>query len=162
MSENPCVSCGACCAHFRVSFYWGEADEAPGGIVPSALTERVNSHMSCMKGTQDRPPRCVALSGEVGNQVVCTIYEFRPSPCREFDMYEPDGTVNPRCEKLRASLGLPWPSRAPAVEITHVMITPIGIPATDITPLVIPPIEIPGQLITSLAPTCPGSEIAIG
>ncbi|THB82127.1 YkgJ family cysteine cluster protein, partial [Pantoea allii] len=26
MSEisNPCVSCGACCAHFRVSFYWAE------------------------------------------------------------------------------------------------------------------------------------------
>jgi hypothetical protein len=33
MSDNPCVSCGACCAHFRVSFYWAEADDAPGGIV---------------------------------------------------------------------------------------------------------------------------------
>ncbi|OZZ73507.1 zinc/iron-chelating domain-containing protein, partial [Klebsiella pneumoniae] len=26
MSEiNPCMTCGACCAYFRVSFYWAEA-----------------------------------------------------------------------------------------------------------------------------------------
>ncbi|MDX1269447.1 MAG: YkgJ family cysteine cluster protein, partial [Oceanisphaera sp.] len=23
-SGNPCLTCGACCAFFRVSFYWGE------------------------------------------------------------------------------------------------------------------------------------------
>ncbi|MEG6657786.1 YkgJ family cysteine cluster protein, partial [Pseudomonas aeruginosa] len=23
-TDNPCLTCGACCAHFRVSFYWGE------------------------------------------------------------------------------------------------------------------------------------------
>ncbi|WP_142908916.1 CxxCxxCC domain-containing protein, partial [Klebsiella pneumoniae] len=23
---NPCMTCGACCAFFRVSFYWAEAD----------------------------------------------------------------------------------------------------------------------------------------
>ncbi|EMK5322830.1 YkgJ family cysteine cluster protein, partial [Escherichia coli] len=22
---NPCMTCGACCAFFRVSFYWAEA-----------------------------------------------------------------------------------------------------------------------------------------
>ncbi|MBR7358785.1 YkgJ family cysteine cluster protein, partial [Klebsiella pneumoniae] len=22
---NPCMTCGACCAYFRVSFYWAEA-----------------------------------------------------------------------------------------------------------------------------------------
>ncbi|EAX0008081.1 YkgJ family cysteine cluster protein, partial [Salmonella enterica] len=21
---NPCMTCGACCAYFRVSFYWAE------------------------------------------------------------------------------------------------------------------------------------------
>lgn len=109
MSDNPCVSCGACCAHFRVSFYWAEADDAPGGIVPSALTERVNEHLRCMAGTQDRPPRCVALGGEIGQQVGCTIYELRPSPCREFEMYEPDGSPNPRCQRVREAIGLSWP-----------------------------------------------------
>ena len=40
MSEvNVCQPCGACCAHFRVSFYWAEADDAPGGFVPAALTD---------------------------------------------------------------------------------------------------------------------------
>ena len=23
---NPCMTCGACCAFFRVSFYWAEAN----------------------------------------------------------------------------------------------------------------------------------------
>jgi len=109
MSENPCVSCGACCAHFRVSFYWTESDDVLGGIVPSALTERVNLHMRCMSGTQSSPPRCVALSGKVGVQVACTIYENRPSPCREFDIFELDGTLNQRCNKLRESLKLSLP-----------------------------------------------------
>lgn len=27
---NPCLSCRACCAFFRVSFYWAEADD--GGV----------------------------------------------------------------------------------------------------------------------------------
>ena len=24
--DNPCLSCGACCMTYRVSFYWGDAD----------------------------------------------------------------------------------------------------------------------------------------
>jgi len=37
-SDNPCLSCGACCAAFRVSFYWREADGGEsGGAVPPAL-----------------------------------------------------------------------------------------------------------------------------
>ncbi|HBP8873638.1 TPA: YkgJ family cysteine cluster protein, partial [Escherichia coli] len=27
-NPNPCMRCGACCAFFRVSFYWAEADDA--------------------------------------------------------------------------------------------------------------------------------------
>ncbi len=106
MSANPCFSCGACCASFRVSFYWGEADDAPGGHVPATLTEQVHVHLRCMKGTNDNPLRCVCLSGEVGKQVACTIYDLRPSPCREFNVYEDDGTPNERCVRLRAQLGL--------------------------------------------------------
>jgi Fe-S-cluster containining protein len=106
MSDNPCLSCGACCAHFRVSFYWTEADDAPGGQVPARLTEQVHEHLRCMKGTNVKPPRCVALQGEIGKQVACTIYELRPSPCREFNVLEADGTPNERCQKLRARAGL--------------------------------------------------------
>lgn len=28
---NPCLDCGICCTHFRISFYWAEADDTPGG-----------------------------------------------------------------------------------------------------------------------------------
>ncbi len=83
MSTNICQQCGACCAAYRVSFYWGELDEAPGGRVPAALTEKVNEHMACMRGTESTPVRCVALGGKVGEAVKCNIYEWRPSPCHE-------------------------------------------------------------------------------
>jgi len=100
-APNPCLSCGACCAYFRVSFYWGESSEAPDGFVPAELTEQVHRHLLCMKGTNNHPPRCVALRGEVGTQVSCAIYENRPTPCREFNEYELDGSPNMRCFKLR-------------------------------------------------------------
>lgn len=38
---NPCMTCGACCAFFRVSFYWAEADDA-GGTIPARLTEQIS------------------------------------------------------------------------------------------------------------------------
>ncbi|NMF88320.1 hypothetical protein [Aromatoleum petrolei] len=28
---NPCLDWGVRCVNFRVSFYWGEGDDAPGG-----------------------------------------------------------------------------------------------------------------------------------
>jgi uncharacterized protein len=84
MSETLCQSCGACCAAFRVSFYQGECDEFPGGVVPSAWTEQVNNHMVCMRGTDRQPPRCAALGGDVGVRVNCRIYEWRSSTCRDF------------------------------------------------------------------------------
>ena len=37
-AANPCLDCGACCASFRVSFYWSEA-EARG--LPAEMTEQV-------------------------------------------------------------------------------------------------------------------------
>jgi uncharacterized protein len=77
-----CQTCGACCAAYRVSFYWAEADDAPGGTVPVALTQRLSPHLRCLQGTNARPVRCVALRGVVGEQVDCSIYAQRPSPCR--------------------------------------------------------------------------------
>ncbi|EJF2880940.1 YkgJ family cysteine cluster protein, partial [Escherichia coli] len=44
---NPCMTCGACCAFFRVSFYWAEADDA-GGTIPARLTEQISPFHRCM------------------------------------------------------------------------------------------------------------------
>lgn len=82
-ADLDCQTCGACCAHFRVSFYWAEADDAPGGTVPVALTRQVNPQLRCMAGTDARPVRCAALQGEVGQGVSCGIYLLRSSTCRE-------------------------------------------------------------------------------
>ncbi|KPK40365.1 MAG: ferredoxin [Gammaproteobacteria bacterium SG8_47] len=118
---NPCLSCGACCAHFRVSFYWTEAEPFLGGAVPAHLTVPVSTHRLAMGGTDRTCPRCVALEGELAQEVRCSIYAQRPSPCREFEPSWHSGQPNPRCDQARIALGLeplePTPSKPRRVPI---------------------------------------------
>lgn len=104
--DNPCMHCGACCAYFRVSFYWAEL-RAGGGNVPDDMAEKLNDFMACMKGTNDKHPRCMNLKGEIGECVACSAYDNRPSPCREFQQSWEDGFQNEACDKARAAYGLP-------------------------------------------------------
>ncbi|SRR5690606_3771366 len=105
---NPCLSCGACCAHFRVSFYCGEIAGEDGNGVPPELVSQAGPLRACMKGTETGGQRCVALRGEIGKEGIhCAIYPKRPSPCRDFPAWEADGTPNPDCQKVRAKFGLP-------------------------------------------------------
>lgn len=100
---SVCQSCGACCASFRVDFHpvelaggafaWGEG-------VPLAMTVPVTANIVRMAGTDAAEPRCVALAGEIGQAVECTIYAARPSPCREFD------TEHAACNRARQRCGL--------------------------------------------------------
>ncbi|MBX5762414.1 YkgJ family cysteine cluster protein [Pseudomonas aeruginosa] len=105
-TDNPCLTCGACCAHFRVSFYWGECRSA-GGVVPDELTVRISPQMVAMSGTENKPARCVGLLGEIGCGVRCTVYEQRSSTCREFEAAWANGQPNPACDAARAAYGLP-------------------------------------------------------
>lgn len=104
---NPCLRCGACCAHYRVSFYWSEADPRAGGAVPAELTEPITPHRSAMRGTLTAPVRCTGLDGEVGGAVRCTIYDRRPSPCREVEPWDENGEPDEKCSKARAAHSLP-------------------------------------------------------
>lgn len=97
---HPCLTCGACCASFRVDFSVHESQDA-GGQVPQGLLVEVNDGLCRMRGTDHAPPRCAALTGRVGERASCGIYEWRPSPCREF---EAGGDA---CERARARHGLP-------------------------------------------------------
>lgn len=106
-AEELCLNCGACCAHFRVSFHWSEADPEQGGEVPPPLTVPVDPYRVAMRGTETRPVRCVALQGDVGGCVACTIYAQRPSPCRDFAVSWANGERNERCDQARAAWGLP-------------------------------------------------------
>lgn len=108
MADHPCRSCGACCAFFRVEFYWREAnaEDAPNSV-PVELTQDVNHQTRCMKGTTDnRRIRCVALEGKIGQEVNCGIYERRSSPCRRFEASYENGRPNYRCDEARAHYGL--------------------------------------------------------
>ncbi|END4071239.1 YkgJ family cysteine cluster protein, partial [Escherichia coli] len=76
-NPNPCMTCGACCAFFRVSFYWTEADDA-GGKVSVSLTEQISPFHRCMRGANQKNPRCVALAGPPGENAYCSVYKNRP------------------------------------------------------------------------------------
>jgi Fe-S-cluster containining protein len=128
---NPCLSCGVCCAHFRISFYHGEVDDMPFGYVPADMVEQLTPFRACMKGTNqpDEERRCIALSGTPGIRTFCTIYEYRPSPCREFEVWDAAGLPNERCQQLRAAYDLPPLPARPPIPVAVPVILPEPIPA---------------------------------
>ena len=105
-ATNPCTSCGACCASFRVDFAVEEL-LSEGGQVPDGLTVRLTPSLARMRGTDHAQPRCAALSGRVGERAGCGIYEWRPSPCREFGLRAPLGLGDEACNRARQRHGLP-------------------------------------------------------
>lgn len=106
-TAHPCLRCGACCAHFRASFYWTEGDDQTPGGVPVAMTRQLSPHLRVMLGTEGSKPRCIALKGEIGRSAHCEIHPLRSSSCRDFPpAYEDGVTPNPRCDAARLRWGL--------------------------------------------------------
>ena len=105
--QHPCLRCGACCAFFRVAFHWSEADLSLGGLVPPELTEKLDHHRLIMQGTHAAPIRCIALQGTIGKSAPCSIYERRPSVCREVQPSWESGQPSVQCDKARLAHGLP-------------------------------------------------------
>ncbi len=103
---HPCLSCGACCASFRVAFHWSESDHFPGGVTPSHLTEVLDPHRLVMRGTQASAPHCAALQGTVGQRTTCEIYAQRPSPCHELKPAWESGLASPQCDRARHLHGM--------------------------------------------------------
>jgi hypothetical protein len=97
--SQACLHCGACCANFRVSFYWAETTAHPDGQVPQEYTTPISPYHVAMQGTNQKNPRCCALKGEVGQQVSCQIYEQRSGTCREFQ------AGDAHCQAARARYG---------------------------------------------------------
>lgn len=104
---HPCLSCGACCAHFRVGFHWSEADPALGGTVPIELTEPLRRHERVMRGTSQPQPRCIALDAEIGVRSRCRIHPLRPSVCAAVAASWEFGKASPQCDRARIAHGLP-------------------------------------------------------
>jgi Fe-S-cluster containining protein len=100
--------------------HWSEAEPSLGGAVPPALTEQIDAHRLAMRGTWASRPLCAALHGTVGQDARCSIYEQRPSVCREVLPSWESGAASAQCDKARAAHGLPpltpddWLALAPA------------------------------------------------
>lgn len=104
---HPCLTCGACCAFFRVSFHWSECDPGLGGMVPMELTEPLRTHERVMRGTAQARPRCVALDAQIGRYSRCTIHDRRPSTCALVPASWEFGAASAQCDKARVAHGLP-------------------------------------------------------
>ena len=105
MFNFDCQTCGACCAFYRASFHWSECNDGYGAV-PVEMTEDLTPHRRVMTGTNSNNPRCIALDGETGNNVKCTIYEVRSSVCRNFPFAWENGEPNEKCDKARIAHGL--------------------------------------------------------
>lgn len=100
-----CQDCGACCSYFKV--YFREEDN-PNYKKLGDKIFFVSKDKIFMKGRETfKGGKCVALEGEVGKHVSCSVYEDRPDVCRKFDRVLPNGKINPRCVQARLSLKLP-------------------------------------------------------
>jgi Fe-S-cluster containining protein len=84
-----------------VSFYHGEIVGNGTGVVPGELTTKLTEHLACMKGTEKGGAPCIALRHTEDAGWRCSIYEERPSPCREFNIINDDGTLNEDCQRLQ-------------------------------------------------------------
>ena len=76
-------------------------------VCPVKVTVPLTATLVRMRGTDEAPPRCIALEGEVGKSVACTIYEQRPGPCRDFAPYASLGIGDDACDRARRRHGLP-------------------------------------------------------
>lgn len=79
-SETPdCQNCGACCS-FHISVAVRRDDENLPFLIERDLVDAGDDANYRMKLNASR--RCIALRGEVGKSVSCSIYENRPVTCR--------------------------------------------------------------------------------
>lgn len=78
-APSDCRKCGACCAHYeRVDI--GFDDPNYSWLRDNDLIENAQSD-AAMKMKDDR---CIALTGTVGKDAQCSIYDHRPEGCREY------------------------------------------------------------------------------
>ncbi|MGM0643315.1 MAG: YkgJ family cysteine cluster protein [Thermodesulfobacteriota bacterium] len=106
MTRNLCGTCGACCAFFRVLFPSCEISSRKSNPVPSHMTHKYDSTQTSMDGTELKIPKCIALKGNVGFKVSCSIYDNRPSTCRKFERSWENDTGNMLCDRARIAYGL--------------------------------------------------------
>lgn len=74
---------------------------------PVSLTEQISPLYRCMCGTNQKAPRCVALTGTPDKNAYCSVYKNRPSTCRGFAMSDENDNLNEACNRTREKYELP-------------------------------------------------------
>ena len=76
---SACLTCGACCCHYRVSFYWQEAEQR--GLEDKDLVQ-VTPLRVCFRGMG--PPRRPVghVTGGGGSRAMCSQLQPLPTPIR--------------------------------------------------------------------------------
>lgn len=97
----PCVSCGACCAYFKVEFSRENNPQVPWQKIIIQKDKK-----AFMKGAEKFKGRCDSLLGNLGENCSCSIYENRPDVCAAFPVWLNNGKQNPKCIKAREHNGL--------------------------------------------------------
>ena len=59
-----------------------------------------------MRGTDEAPPRCIALDADIGRYSRCTIHDRRPSVCALVPASWEFGAASAQCDKSRIAHGL--------------------------------------------------------
>lgn len=91
-----CIKCGACCNYFHnIPILPEEVSLIDKNLkqytMISPLQTKNGLSMKFVEGTK----RCIALEGQIGQSVKCSVYDIRPPVCRKF---EPGSDL---CKKAR-------------------------------------------------------------
>jgi Fe-S-cluster containining protein len=94
-ADNPCLTCGACCAYSENWPRFSTEDDAALELIPKELINARGSGMRC------EADRCAALTGQIGEATSCAIYAIRPEVCRTCQPGDAE------CAMARRKFGLP-------------------------------------------------------
>jgi uncharacterized protein len=107
-SPLNCLTCGACCAspfdgEGYIQLDMDEEDRLGRKGLPVLEVIPDPEDRIVLFGTKRNGQGvrvCVALTGRLGRQVACTIYEDRPRLCRQFE------AGSPECHQARHAAGM--------------------------------------------------------
>jgi Fe-S-cluster containining protein len=118
MGHEPtfdCQSCGACCynpAHNRAEGFFEYVQVMNDDVMMAPEHDDVRARLTYTNEKGEvhllltpHEQRCVGLAGAIGRKVKCTIYDVRPSPCRNMT------PGSEKCLARRAEWGIGEPPR---------------------------------------------------
>lgn len=107
-----CRSCGACCRHYQII---DVADDDPNLEFLQSnnlLAENSETGAYAMKLQPEGIRRCAALTGRIGVDAACSIYEQRPQVCRAYES-ESHRCRTARYVQITRELGVELPKSSP-------------------------------------------------